>query len=387
MNNRLLSMLLRLAAVVLVIAALVLFFLDFRQLQGFTLGALPRLLFPPLVTIGLALLLAGLADSLAHQNEGVAELSRSVSRIQNTLAEVQHKVEDAHVALDRLSRNRAPAVTAPQPMHVTAHLPANALDPVLKLLNEVRDLSLMTEQERHERLVHMEHERKLLLVRQAIENVEQQKWSDADHVLRTLEEEHPDDGDVKRTRQQFEDARRNAEPQAVQRAREQVENFIGIGSWDQALAVCQRLCNDFPGNIEAQNLQARLVRERDIHIETSVSLTVEEIRHDIDRRLWRRAMMHAQRLLERFPQHAKTQRIREQLGTLRENAEIEERQELEVRIQELVRARKFNEAIVVAEELLTRFPASPQAEQIEVLLPRIRELQKEAESSPTSPTA
>src|SRR5689334_7629503 len=139
MNNRLLPMLLRLAAIVLVVAAIVLFFLDFRQLQSFTLGALPHLLFSPLITIGLGLLLAAIADVLAHENEGTAELTRSVSRMQTTLAEVQHKVDDAHVALDRLSRNRAPPITAPQPMHVTAHLPANAFEPVMKKLNEIRD--------------------------------------------------------------------------------------------------------------------------------------------------------------------------------------------------------------------------------------------------------
>jgi hypothetical protein len=256
----------------------------------------------------------------------------------------------------------------------------------MKMLAEIRDLSLMTEAERRERLVHMEHERKLLLVRQAIEAFEQGRWSESDMILRTLEEEHPDDGDVKRTRQQFEDARHNAEPHAMIRGREVVENFMSIGSWDQALSASQQLCNNFPGNVEAKDLQARVMRERDIHVETSVARMVEEIRHDIDRRLWRRALMHAQRLLELFPQHPKTQRIRDQLGTLRENAEIEERQELEVRIQELVRAHRFNEAIQVSEELLTRFPTSPQAEQIELLLPRIRELQKEAES-PASPTA
>lgn len=386
MNNRLLPMLLRLCAAVLVIAAIALFFFDLRQVNGFSLAVLPRLLYLPLITIGLAVALAAIADVLAHENEGINELSRAVSRLQQSLADVQHKVDDAHVALDRLSRNRAPPVTAPQPMHVTAHLPANAFDPVIKMLNEIRDLSLMTEAERRERLVHMEHERKLVLVRQAIENMEQQRWSEADMVLRTLEAEHLEDGDVKRTRQQFEDARRNAEPQAIARGREVIENFMSIGSWDQALAASQRLCGDFPGNIDAQGLQQRVMRERDIHVETSVARMVEEIRHDIDRRLWRRALMHAQRLLERFPQHAKTQRIREQLGTLRENAEIEERQELEVRIQELVRARKFNEAIQVSEELLTRFPASPQAEQIDLLLPRIRELQKEGGSS-ASPTA
>jgi hypothetical protein len=134
---------------------------------------------------------------------------------------------------------------------------------------------------------------------------------------------------------------------------------------------------NFPGNVEAQRLLVRVQRERDIHVETSVSRMVEEIRHDIDRRLWRRALQHAQRLVDRFPEHAKATRVSEQLPTLQQNAEIEERQELEVRIQELIRGHKFQEAIDLSEELLTRFPHSPQAEAIETLLPRIRELASE----------
>ena len=89
------------------------------------------------------------------------------------------------------------------------------------------------------------------------------------------------------------------EPGTVSRVRDQVENFIGIGAWDQAWDLAQRLCHDFPGNVDAQRVCARVQRERDIHVETSVARMVEEIRHDIDRRLWRRALMHAQRLTEK----------------------------------------------------------------------------------------
>jgi hypothetical protein len=59
---------------------------------------------------------------------------------------------------------------------------------------------------------------------------------------------------------------------------------------------------------------------------------------------------------------------------IQDNAEIEQRQEQEIRIRELIRNRQFAEAIQLAEDLLTRFPNSPQADAIDVLLPRIREL-------------
>ena len=100
----------------------------------------------------------------------------------------------------------------------------------------------------------------------------------------------------------------------------------------------------------------------------------DELRHDIDRRMWRRAFMHAQHLLERFPTHARAEAVRRQLKTLQDNAEIEERQEIEVRIQELIKAQRFEEAIALGEDLIRRYPLSPQAESLDTLLPRLRDL-------------
>ena len=78
--------------------------------------------------------------------------------------------------------------------------------------------------------------------------------------------------------------------------------------------------------------------------------------------------------MDQFPGHRRAANIREQLATIAENAEIEERQELERSIQDLVRAKQFAEAIDLAEQLLDRFPASPQAESLQKLLPKMREL-------------
>ena len=97
--------------------------------------------------------------------------------------------------------------------------------------------------------------------------------------------------------------------------------------------------------------------------------------------------MHSERLLQQFPTHRLADKIREQLKTLQDNAEIEERQELEVRIQELIRAGHFEQAIELAEDVIRRYPMSPQAESLETLLPRIRELARQgpAEFSGLSP--
>jgi len=379
MNQRVLPLLLRICAGILTIVAIVIFFIELRDMRGGIVASLPRLLATPVITIAMALALAGLADLLAHASDTSPEVTRNFNRINSVLADVQKRVDDVAVAADRLARHRAVAATPPPapPTHVTASLAPGALDPLLKQIAEIRELSLLTDVERKERLTNMEHERKRMLVRQIIEHMEQNRWSAGASALDTLDREHPEDAEAKRIRHQFEEARRNAESATVARGREQVENYIGISAWDQAFGTAKQLVDDFPGNIEATRLLARVQRERDLHVETSVSRMVEEIRHDIDRRLWRRALQHAQRLVDRFPDHPKTARIKEQLATLQQNAEIEERQELEVRIQELIRGHKFHDAIELSEELLNRFPQSPQAEAIEKLLPRIRELANE----------
>ena len=51
------------------------------------------------------------------------------------------------------------------------------------------------------------------------------------------------------------------------------------------------------------------------------------------------------------------QQMRQQLRTIQENADIEERHEAEVQIQELIRTGQFRDAIDLAEEIIHGFPA------------------------------
>ena len=288
MNNRFLPFLLRFCAAVVAIAAIGLFLIQLRQAMLSGPIDWPRLIFPGLITIALSLILAGIADAIVSASDSPDELLRSLSRVQQHIADLQRKVDDIAVATDRMSRNKVPP-PPPPPMHVTARLPPGALDPVMRRSRDMRELALLTDEERHDRLSRMEQERKRMLVREVIDDIEQRRWTDGQMRLDTLDREHPNDLEVKRMRGQFEDARRNAEGATVTQVRDQVDNYIAIGAWDQAHHSASKLVSDFPGNVEAQRILSRVTRKRDIHVETSVARMVEEIRHDIDRRLWRRA--------------------------------------------------------------------------------------------------
>jgi hypothetical protein len=131
---------------------------------------------------------------------------------------------------------------------------------------------------------------------------------------------------------------------------------------------------DYPGSERASALLSRVSREHAAWQTTAAESMFDSLRQDIEHRYWRRASETARRLLEQFPEHPHADLVGRQMKLIQDNAEIEQRQEQEIRIRELIRNRQFAEAIQLAEDLLTRFPNSPQADAIDVLLPRIREL-------------
>ena len=144
-------------------------------------------------------------------------------------------------------------------------------------------------------------------------------------------------------------------------------------------ALAGQLAADYPDNPDAAGLLRRVTRERDLFRESTVQRLYDEVKHEVERRNWRRAHSSAVKLLERFSDHRKSEKIRAQFSTIAENAEIEERQEQESRIQELIKARRFGEAVELAEQLMRQFPDSPQAQSLEELLPTLRDKALEEE--------
>src|ERR1041384_7007794 len=132
MSNRSLAALLRVSAAVLTLAAVIVFFLKFSDARAVR-GGLSELSLSALIAIGLALLLAGIADLLAHRDDGFGDIPRMLGRMQQHLHDMEKKQNDMAVAMAPRGRNRAPANPPPTqfPAHITATLPPHAFDPIL----------------------------------------------------------------------------------------------------------------------------------------------------------------------------------------------------------------------------------------------------------------
>jgi hypothetical protein len=253
-------------------------------------------------------------------------------------------------------------------------MPRETLDRMTLLLEDLRELSMMNEPQRqsaYQQHVELQKHEALERVSQLIQT---QQWGQADQILQRLSAQFAADPDVSRFRQQLEANRSAVQSEAFSQARKAVEtNMIG-SSWDQALKAAQKFADDFPNHLDGQELLDRVKRERELFRESAVGRLYHEIRTEIDNRNWRHGLDLANNLIELYPDHPRTHLIRQQFKTIQDNAEIEERQEQEVRIQELVRSHRLQEAIDLAENLIDRYPDSPQAESLEKLIPQMREM-------------
>jgi hypothetical protein len=199
------------------------------------------------------------------------------------------------------------------------------------------------------------------------------QWAVADEILTQLEVQHPHETPVKQARSEFFRLRTLAEPDALCHTEQRVRDLVHVNAWDRAIALAGEFVDNFPSNEDGRHLLAEVRRENDAARDTEYQRRYDQVQSNISRRLWRAALADAESLLDEFSDHPRAGRLRNQLRTLRENAEIEH----EMRIQLLLEQRRFADAVHEAEEMVRRFPGSPQAEALVERLPQLRQLAAE----------
>jgi hypothetical protein len=379
---------LRLVAIILVAGGVILGVLDAYGAAkmpvegdvsvGSRLPALTSAVAMVLGLVGLGVLLYSLAELL--EPKPVEEQPKAPPK---EIAELGMSLQRLEAAVQRLSdQHREAASSGPahlgemgvaDTMDGTALSSPEQMHQVMTLLTEIRELALMSESQRQQKLADAQQHRRNYLVAEAQRLVELRDWSGAETAMQNLSAEFPDT-DLSDLMLRMDAGKKSVEQGAMERLHERVEDLMAVWAWDQAYAEVARFVENYPDHQEGRELLNRVMTERENYTESTANRLFEEIRTDIDRRMWRRAMTNAVKLLECAPGHRKSVAIRGQLKTIRENAEIEERQEQERRIQDLIRGKQFFEAIDLAEDLLQRFPNSPQAESLQKLLPKMRDL-------------
>jgi hypothetical protein len=245
---------------------------------------------------------------------------------------------------------------------------------IMSELEELREIALMNDEQRQLRLSqHLEAKRRLVLDKVFV-CFRTGQWAAADVMLTQLEVQYPNETRVKQARSEFFRLRTLAEPDALFNTEQRLRDLVHLSAWSRALALVNEFVNNFPASDDGRRLLAEVRREHEAAVDTEFQRRYEQVQSSMNRRMWRAALADAQRLLEEFPDHPRAGRLRSQLRTIHDNADIEERQEHEMQLQMLLESRQFAEAVAAAEEIVRRFPGSPQAEALIERLPQLRQL-------------
>jgi tetratricopeptide (TPR) repeat protein len=342
----------------------------------------------PLIIAALAIVIYGLGEAQAHRELESQSLRDAINELSETIEQlptaVQTRLPKTPPAVDSSAAPAPPAapvqraiafapIAPPVPPDGAPQLAASMRDALI-ILKEIRELSLMNESQRQQRYAVILKQRRETLMADVMRQIQSGHWTAASQTIRLLENDFQDDPTIIDLKTRVERGRAAAETREVEAIRGRIEDLMAIGNWDQAHALAMKFNENFPHNAEGAQLLARVERERQAFVEATANRLYSEIKADIDRREWRKARRNAEKLLEMFPKHPRSDKLRPQLQTIRDNAEIQERQEQEHRIQELVRSKQFAQAIELAEEVIDDFPGSPQAESLQAMLPKMREL-------------
>jgi hypothetical protein len=308
------------------------------------------------------------------------DLARPLQLLQAQIDEVGTRVRMMFAMMEERLKEPPLPISTPAEHSVDQE----RLDRITEILHEIRELSLLSDEARHELLSQQLHDRKMQGARDVLELAAKHEWKQAERLLLSLEGQFPGDNQVVISRRELIRMRNSAEAESVSLTQERVAQLLGAGEYDEAVIAATKLVENFPNNVQAQALHAQAARDREVAGDMGAQRMLDEVRQEVERRSWRDALHKANLMLEKYPDNPRTDRLRRQLAAIQENAEIEERQAMEVQIHELIRNRQLREAISLGETVLRKYPSSPQADSLETLLPRLKQILAEEQNAPAA---
>ncbi len=248
-----------------------------------------------------------------------------------------------------------------------------AIAELVSVLREVRDVSLLNDQQRTMRLELLGRDELGRLEQQVPALIREHNWVEAERRIRAARQRFPSLPGWDALQQQVDRMRASVETHDIETAARQVHDLVALGAWDRATEVVHDLMQRHPTAAKAQEIARRLSSERDKAETDTRARLLAQAQEATNTRDWHAALSTAHTLIQRYPRTPEAEALRQQLPVLRENAEIQTRQRMESDIVELVKQQRFNAAIRVARDVLSRFPSSPQAAALRQQLPRLEQ--------------
>jgi predicted O-linked N-acetylglucosamine transferase (SPINDLY family) len=250
---------------------------------------------------------------------------------------------------------------------------SDELDELVVLLREVRDISLLNEEQRSLRLQAQGRAVLSLLQREVPVLLREHNWIEARNRVQVARERFPSFLEWDALEQQIEQMRAQVEAHDIEAAERQIADLTSLGAWDRVAEVVHELLERHPDAPRANELAQGLRAQRNKAEAEQRTRLMAQAQEASNNREWREALAAATSLIQRFSRSPEAQALRMQLPTLQENAEIQTRQQMETEIRDLIKAHRFDQALRIAHELLERYPESPQAAVLRDQLPRLEE--------------
>jgi outer membrane protein assembly factor BamD (BamD/ComL family) len=248
------------------------------------------------------------------------------------------------------------------------------LQTMLTLLAEIRDNSLLNEEQRRLKLERLIAEQKQRQFAQAQALLNQGDFHRAQLLLDELIRRFGPSTELDTLTQRIAEARGRLEKQQIEAARKKLDDLLSVNAWDRAEEVTADLVARHPNSAEARELAERIrAQKSQFQAEQRTRLFAEAQRHTT-RKEWQAALQTVRLLVRLYPESAEAEALKEQLPTLEANAEIAVRQALEAQIKDLIKEQRYAEAVETAERVIRDYPASPQAAALQDQLPRLRDL-------------
>ncbi len=230
---------------------------------------------------------------------------------------------------------------------------------MLALIREIRDLTVLPPAERSATADRVRVEQHRRAAEVIIDALNLRQVGKARELLRSAQATYGPTPTFEKIAEKIQEADARNESLDYTRTRRLVEESIAEGNWAMAEQYARPLHRDHPDSPRCRRLwdDARRTRLR-AHVQESAN------NHH-----WDEAVAAAEEFIERFPDHIDSEALRDQLGTLKANAEIQHRKRYENKFKELMSAKHYAEALRMARLIIDQFPGSPQALALENQVP------------------
>jgi hypothetical protein len=336
----------------------------------------------------IAAVLITLAKILAWHGAQVRQLHEQNAALQNVYASLQRMeiaLQNQPVSLPPAAHPE-PVILAPvetlTPPRLTpalppaaSPLPAAATDQLLVLLTQIRDLTMMSDTQRQQFAQKQFDEKRNRFEQLITRHIKAAEWLEAQHQIDAMALALPDPAPAQKLAELLTTERTHRTQQDLDAGRTQIQHLMSMTAWMQAEDVMNRLKQRYPDEPQLQTLAAELQHEREAFEKENFARLLAELKDANERREWRRALLAAQELIQRYPHDRKVEKLRnEQLSTIKENAEAQERKEEESLFKDLLQRQRYEDAAIVARRVIDKYPSSSGAAELSKLLPKVEEL-------------